>query len=880
VASATDAPSQFRNRAVTLIEALFAHDDARDRRYYFDLAFSEFPVNPTLHIDFSGSVAEFAADAAGKLLAFGCPRRGEHALSLLVATVESKRGRQYVPDYYEITRQLNETCALPTRAEECAYLHRLIGEIEAKARLYSPLSAIATTRPEPALPEPWADDPALESLIRHESRKQETCESAGSSPYPDILTAFDVVKRAALLGAPGAGKSTTLRKLALDIARRALADPAAPLPLLISLGSWLGDQPLSEFLGEQSPEIGWASEALSKKNRLVLLLDGLNEVPGAKRPAKALRRKWLQCQRVEPQIQLAGIVIRAALRLWMTDLKQPAEAADRLFWQLAGDERLQGVLKTWLAAGATEEAFWTVSSPNKEKQAYAKTSDERRLWSDHIPNPRSLIRLASNPFMLTMLFLVRWQRGELPRNRGELFGRFIESLVKRERLTTQEAAQLLGGLADLAWLMQTDRIATGRNEGEFGVLTVVTRETAVEALTQELLKKALDSTLLEGADELRFRHQLLQEYFTAQALRSKLAGTRAEDLWPPERWWERTGWEETAVLLAGFHNDDCSGIVRWLAKAQPEAAAQCILESGAGIANREALLLELQSAWLPRLTDIVSEPAPEARAAIGRALGRLGLDNRKGIGLRPDGVPDIDWVEIPGGEFLYQEGERRNAEAFRMARFPLTNSQFQAFVDAPDGYREERWWKRLSKPDRTPRPATWSESNHPRETVSWHDAMAFCGWLGYKLGLDVRLPTEWQWERAARGRDGRAYPWGNEYIAGCANIDENYDNSGPHYLARTSAPGIYPNGASPEGVHDLAGNVWEWCLNEYAKPDRTKSEGEQSRVLRGGSWFGGQGGARADDRGHCFPDGRNIYIGFRVVVCSPIGNAGRRTAGR
>ena len=102
----------------------------------------------------------------------------------------------------------------------------------------------------------------------------------------------------------------------------------------------------------------------------------------------------------------------------------------------------------------------------------------------------------------------------------------------------------------------------------------------------------------------------------------------------------------------------------------------------------------------------------------------------------------------------------------------------------------------------------WQESNLPRERVSWHEAMAFCSWLAAKLNLPIQLPTEWQWERAARGVDGRAYPWGSDYQPGFANINETYGDAGPHYLARTSAVGIYPHGASPEGVLDLAGNVW------------------------------------------------------------------------
>ncbi|MFB1488234.1 MULTISPECIES: hypothetical protein [unclassified Thiocapsa] len=105
---------------------------------------------------------------------------------------------------------------------------------------------------------------------------------------------------------------------------------------------------------------------------------------------------------------------------------------------------------------------------------------------------------------------------------------------------------------------------------------------------------------------LAARDQLLQEYFTANAMRQRIAADQlsADQLWPTEHWWRRSGWEEAAVLLAGLNSDDCTPVIRWLKDHQPEVAAQCILESGAALADRDALYRDLHDAWLPRLTDI------------------------------------------------------------------------------------------------------------------------------------------------------------------------------------------------------------------------------------------------------------------------------------
>ena len=153
----------------------------------------------------------------------------------------------------------------------------------------------------------------------------------------------------------------------------------------------------------------------------------------------------------------------------------------------------------------------------------------------------------------------------------------------------------------------------------------------------------------------------------------------------------------------------------------------------------------------------------------------------------------------------------------------------------------------------------------------WFEANAFTRWLSAVSGMEIRLPTEQEWEKAARGEHGLIYPWGNEYRSGFANIDEKSSNVGPWYLQQTTAVGLYPEGRSPYQVEDMSGTVWEWCLNKYAQPDMTKADTSgDSRVVRGGSWLNYQDDARADYRDGYGPDDRDLDWGFRVLSVVPI----------
>jgi formylglycine-generating enzyme required for sulfatase activity len=213
-------------------------------------------------------------------------------------------------------------------------------------------------------------------------------------------------------------------------------------------------------------------------------------------------------------------------------------------------------------------------------------------------------------------------------------------------------------------------------------------------------------------------------------------------------------------------------------------------------------------------------------------------------------------VYIQGGAFILgsdsgNEDETPQQEmvisAFNIDIYPVTNAEYKEFVDAT-GHNPPRTWKEGAYPEGT--------ADHPAIWVNWQDANAYCEWAG------KRLPTEFEWERAARGTDGRAYPWGDTFDAAkCNSLDSG--------LKGTSPVGSYPDGASPDGVFDMAGNVWEWTADWYQGYRGTRYElsryGTQFKVLRGGSWFDAQDAVRTTVRKSFDPNQGFSTIGFRCA---------------
>jgi len=227
-------------------------------------------------------------------------------------------------------------------------------------------------------------------------------------------------------------------------------------------------------------------------------------------------------------------------------------------------------------------------------------------------------------------------------------------------------------------------------------------------------------------------------------------------------------------------------------------------------------------------------------------------------------------------------------DAYWVMRTEVTNAQYRKFVDA-NGYTTERFWTadgwKWRGENNIAQPSRWTDSGfngaeYPVVGVSWYESVAYANWLAERTGLILRLPTEAEWEKAARGTDGRIYPWGNAWDGGRLNycdVNCTYDwadkaqDDGYQY---TAPVGSFVGGASPYGVLDMAGNVWEWANDwydsgYYAGSSVRNPQGPETgdrRVLRGGSWRYNATNVRPANRGRGGPGNRYNDVGFRLVA--------------
>jgi formylglycine-generating enzyme required for sulfatase activity len=502
------------------------------------------------------------------------------------------------------------------------------------------------------------------------------------------------------------------------------------------------------------------------------------------------------------------------------------------------------------------------------------------------------------------------------------------------RLTFKDAVSFLGPVA--LWIRRENPDALTVPQDRLVDLFIETlhhklgysRGEAERLAQHDLLVSLRDASGLlqhRGGEQFGFLHPTFLEYLAARGLLNlgRQREPTVKNIAPDPAWREVlrlavAGTDEDSVqeeLLQAIL--DASAEERHLGR-NVVLAGECLLDAG-----RAPLWDEVRR----RLLETMRDPAVpvQTRAEAGTVLGRLG-------DLRPDVASRLPvLVEVPAGPFWMgddqsQWDDEKPAHAWDLptywiGRYPVTNAQFGAFIEA-GGYDDDSLWtpeglawrKSAEKRwDRThsDRPEYWdrygqSRPNHPVVGVTWYEAVAYCNWLGHefqalenkgirdqgirKSGVPdslipsfpdslftFRLPTEAEWEKAAKGgislpgpnpnpRPKRSYPWGEQFDRLRANT---YDGG-----AGTTTPvGMYPADGQPYEIYDLAGNVWEWCSSAYVSykespgggPAEPDARPEDRRVVRGGSWAPRPGYARCAYRSHLDPDNFRDGLGFRVV---------------
>ena len=378
---------------------------------------------------------------------------------------------------------------------------------------------------------------------------------------------------------------------------------------------------------------------------------------------------------------------------------------------------------------------------------------------------------------------------------------------------------------------------------------------------------------------------------------------------------ERTWWREVFLLAAGYLAEKPGFAARQFLQQvagqgeTPAARLAALALAGQGLLQLRTRLR--RPTWYANLAQelanrlyrlLYAEPAAApvaARQDAGLVLGLLyGYPGEGGLPdprfSHPGGLPDF--VRIAGGPFWMGDDDspRKNErprhrvtlDAFELARFPTTNAMFAHFV-SDGGYGEQRWWAEAIADskwadgkvkdfagERT-EPLFWNDPRfdnpaQPVMGVTWYEAVAYCAWLTATLddGYTYRLPTEAEWERAARGSEGWTFPWGDEWQADRCNSEETG-------LGTTSPVGLFPRGATGSGLQDMAGNVWEWCRDWYAGDYYVRSRDGHNpsgpkegvfHVLRGGSgWNKGPSACRCGYRGRIYPDDWFLNWGFRCA---------------
>ena len=745
-----------------------------------------------------------------------------------------------------------------------------------------------------------------------EFRSHDTGQDA---PAQELLTALDAASASVILGEPGSGKTTALERLAWVYAQRSLAHAAAfvpsaasptprlVVPILARLTDYHGEADLLPLVRRALNRGGLAlATDLSVRATLqasdvdfVLLLDGLNEVsrPHAAAVYHALRRHHdefykhtvhLTCRTADFDQPKAVAALPNATQLWAV---QPLTDTIR-HW---GDDQGESDVRDYLRRHLGEE---------RGQRLYARLQADDRLHS-----------LARLPLFLFMFKETAGDgAGDLPANRGDLVRRFVTSDRLLYPVPQDLRSRLVRTLEALAWRMATAGQLEIDEETLYDELAAVRgrRIYALDEMRQHLQATGLLVAL--GEERYRLLHQLVQEYGAAAYLAAQEQCAETLPQLAQQEWWREscglTLWLRPALQTPAY-------LLRLMGNAQVDlrvrvAAGEVLAAVGdprfvrtryaTGVEAIEPALVTIPAGETllgGEDAEAYDDEQPQCRVPVATFdLAVYPVTNAEfACFIESGGYDDSSLWSAAGQAWLAGEGK---LDAESEAHYRWLHQQLVAdregFLEQlnavttlsewdKDIYRwlaslseEENirtWTRWLSSEGRAHKPRLWQDGrfngrNQPVVGVNWYEASAYATWLAKVTGQAYRLPTEAEWEWAAR-RNARRYPWGNEWAAHACNWQGSK-------LARTNPVGVFAFSATPDGLHELAGNVYEWTTTRYrdypyrADDGREDPTAEGRRVMRGGGWSVDQTRVRCAYRGRNNPWFWNGRSGFRLARAS------------
>jgi formylglycine-generating enzyme required for sulfatase activity len=740
-------------------------------------------------------------------------------------------------------------------------------------------------------------------------------EDDGGRKREDLLQTIRAHQRLLVLGEPGMGKTVALERMVWETAK---ADEGI-VPILVQLLYFQGLD-LIELIRAALNETGRLTfdnaksvRAFLRETKCLILFDGLNETPGKQR--EQVIGAIANFMREYPEHRYV-VTSRSQDELWRK-LRSAELIQDAVVVQTINDVQAQGYLQAHLGNEKGQALYDRLDASLKSlarTPLLLKLIKDAGGASDQLPRNRGEL---FDKYVMNKL-LEREQKLEL-KETPEAKKKALAHLAFVLQLNHQLAC-------DREW---AEKILAEKGLG--AKTDTLLKEALLHGLLiqQTLPDKQLLRFIHQSVQEYFVALTLLSEVKIEKNANLFQGVSRRFSKHNLTEWAKDTWWSESFVQLAGLVSD-----ADWLARkiatgASPWLAWWCVQE-GRDVPKNTREMIEARSIKLLHSEDVaerrravqtlaqiknerVLEPLLIAAGDEDKEVAGLGLqallENDDAVHAVARKVLQSDsklswrgalrflrtqskylyWHEIPAkvygdtleyygqpavwipaGAFLMGSDKSKDSKAitdelpqhsvtlpgYWIGRFPVTVSQWKAFLK-DSGYKSDE--RGSQDPD-----------NHPARYVNWDDALAYCKWLSEKSGLPVTLPSETEWEKAARGGDGRIYPWGNEF-------DKNKCNTNESGIKNTTPVGKYsPAGDSPYGCADMVGNVWEWIRSKYKfypskVDDGTEGlEGTAPRVMRGGSWNRSPDYARVSYRNlYNYQFDRKDNFGFRVVVRPP-----------